>query len=770
MERVLLKIWPPTSIWFAAFVLMSIVCVLVYYHIWPGLFVILALLFWLLFFYSELRKPAAGIIIFTIVIAMYFQFSLQPIPAELPEKTNVILEGRVAGQPLVNERGTRFVLHTNYNDIRLKQIQVISPTELDIQTGDRLRIKGKLKAPSPPGNPGAFDYPRYLSYQEIYYLLTTKEGDIPEIIATSGFYQQVVNGVKYRVESVVKSVLTEQQAEIMLGMLLGSIESIDAEQYEDFQKVGIVHVFSVSGLHVGFLILLSGWVCSLLGASKRIKLLSGLILLFLYGSLIYWPVAVTRASIMAALGLVAYYYGRPNDILNSLGLAGIIILFIDPYALFQISFQLSFMATWGLIYLFPIIRSVFPWQNRWLDLALLPLAAELAVIPLVIYHFNLLSVISLLSNIIITWLVGGAVILGFLALLTCFLPLIATLFLYPAGLLATIIIKLVAFMVALPGAYFWVATPPVYIVVLYYAGLCILIWQIRLANRNKIVMLSAAAIMSVMLVVVFWPASWQNWGRLEVVFIDVGQGDSALIKTPRGKFILLDGGGSDFSEIPDRTLIPYLRHRGIRHVDMVINSHPDTDHLQGIERVVEKFSVDYVAVPKLLKDSERYNTLYRLTQNKRIQWLFLQGGQQINIEPGVKIKVLYPAIEKQTDDNVNNLSAVIKVDYKQFSLLMPGDIEQDGIKRLIADKDMATIVIFKVPHHGSRYSLVPEFYQLIKPRFAVISVGNNNFGHPSSDVITVLKDQGTIVYRTDLDGAVTFISDGYKLQVKNYKI
>lgn len=134
-------------------------------------------------------------------------------------------------------------------------------------------------------------------------------------------------------------------------------------------------------------------------------------------------------------------------------------------------------------------------------------------------------------------------------------------------------------MVALPGAYFWVATPPVYIVVLYYAGLCILIWQIRLANSNKIVMLSAAAIMSVMLVVVFWPASWQNWGRLEVVFIDVGQGDSALIKTPRGKFILLDGGGSDFSEIPDRTLIPYLRHRGIRHVDMVINSHPDTDHL-----------------------------------------------------------------------------------------------------------------------------------------------------------------------------------------------
>ena len=403
--------------------LMSIICGLCI--IFGRIICDLALLFG---YYSlfRIKKTIAGIIIFTIVIAMYFQFSLAN-TSRTAEKTNVILEGRVAGQPLVNERGTRFVLHTNYNDIRLKQIQVISPTELDIQTGDRLRIKGKLKAPSPPGNPGAFDYPRYLSYQEIYYLLTTKEGDIPEIIATSGFYQQVVNGVKYRVESVVKSVLTKQQAAIMLGMLLGSIESIDAEQYEDFQKVGIVHVFSVSGLHVGFLILLSGWVCSLLGASKRIKLLSGLILLFLYGSLIYWPVAVTRASIMAALGLVAYYYGRPNDILNSLGLAGIIILFIDPYALFQISFQLSFMATWGLIYLFPIIRLVFPWQNRWLDLALLPLAAELAVIPLVIYHFNLLSVISLLSNIIITWLVGGAVILGFLALLTCF-PLIATLF------------------------------------------------------------------------------------------------------------------------------------------------------------------------------------------------------------------------------------------------------------------------------------------------------------------------------------------------------
>jgi competence protein ComEC len=770
LERLLQKLWPPASIWFAAFMFMAVICILVYYHIWSGLFVVLAFLLFLWFFGSELRKPAAGAIIFTIVVTLYFQFSLQPIPTELPEQANITMEGRVVGRPLVNERGTRFVLHTNYKDTRLKHIQVISPTGLDIQTGDRLRIRGKLKAPLSPGNPGAFNYPRYLSYQEIYYLLSLKEGYIPENIEGPGIYQQLVTGVQYRVECVIKSVLTEQQAAIMLGMLLGSIESIDPDQYEDFQKVGIVHVFSVSGLHVGFLILLSGWVCALSGASRRTKLLSGLILLFIYGSLIYWPVAVTRASIMAALGLIAYYYGRPDDILNSLGLAGIIIMFIEPYAIFQISFQLSFMATWGLIYLFPVIRAGLPWQNRWLDMALLPLAAELAVIPLVIYHFNLLSVISLLSNIVITWLVGGAVILGFLAMLICFLPLMASLFLYPAGLFATIITKLVAFMVAFPGAYFWVATPPVYIVVLYYAGLCLLIWQIRLANRNKTVMLSAVAIMSVLLLVVFWPASWQNWGKLEVVFVDVGQGDSTLIKTPRGKFILLDGGGSDFSEIPDRTLIPYLRHRGIRHVDMLINSHPDTDHLQGIERVAEKFSVDYVAVPKVLKDSERYNTLYRLTQNKRIQWLYLQGGQQINFDSGVRIKVLYPASENRTDNNPNNLSAVIKIDYKQLTLLMPGDIEQDGIKKLIADKDLAAVSVVKVPHHGSRYSLVPEFYQQIKPGFAVISVGNNNFGHPSPEVIDFLKNHGSIVYRTDHDGAITFVSDGYKLQVKNYKI
>lgn len=769
MDRLLQKVWPPASIWVAAFMLMSVDCILIYYHIWLGLLVILALLFRVVFFYSEFRKPAAGAIIFTIAVALYFQFSLQPIPAELPEKTNITMEGRVVSRPLVNDRGTRFVLHTNYNDARLKHIQVISPTALEVQTGDRLRIKGKLKAPSSPGNPGAFDYPRYLSYQEIYYLLTLKDGDVPEIIATPGLYQQVVSGIKYRVESVIKSVLTEQQAAIMLGMLLGSIESIDPEQYEDFQKVGIVHVFSVSGLHVGFLILLSGWVCSLLGVSKRTKLLSGLTLLIVYGSLIYWPVAVTRASIMAALGLIAYYYGRPNDILNSLGLAGIIILFFDPYALFQISFQLSFMATWGLIYLFPVIRAGLPWQNRWLDMALLPLAAELAVIPLVIYHFNLLSVVSILSNIIITWLVGGAVILGFLALLTCFIPLIASLFLYPAGLLITIIIKLVAFMVALPGAYFWVATPPVCILVLYYTGLCILIWQIRLDNRNRMVMLSAVAIMSVLLLVVFWPASWQNWGKLEVVFIDVGQGDSALIKTPRGKFILLDGGGSDFSEIPDRTLIPYLRHRGIRHVHMVINSHPDTDHLQGIERVVEKFSVDYVAVPQVLRQSDHYDTLRELAQNKKIKWLYLQAGQQISIDSDVQIKVLYPMLENRTDDNFNNLSAVLKMNYKQFSVLMPGDIEQDGIKKLIADKELTAVTIVKVPHHGSRYSLVPEFYQQMKPRFAVISVGNNNFGHPAPEVIEYLKNQGAVVYRTDQDGAVTFISDGIKLQVKNYK-
>jgi competence protein ComEC len=742
---------------------------LAYYKAWPALVLIAVLILLVFTFYHDARP---GIWLCMIIMGggmLYYHFMAFDLPADLPVIKSAELSGRVQDFPYFDGQKTSFLLKNENSSLYQKNIRVVCLFHSDISRGDVVKLRGDLKPPRKPGNPGEFDYPAYLADQGVYYTLSLKKANEINIIAPQSGLLKWVDSFRSQGEKLTKQVLPQRESAILLGMLLGSREGMDDEQYDDFQKTGIVHLFSVSGLHVGFVLLLVAWLTSLIKVSSRGRFIIGVSVLLLYGTMVGWPTPVIRSVIMGSLGLLAYYSGRENSLLNALAISGIIILLINPGSLFSISFQLTFLATWGLVYLFPILKNSLSYSGWGWDLVLIPVAAELAILPLIAYHFNLFTPVSILTNILVTYLSGGAVILGFITLfLAPVLHSLASLFLYPAGLFIEMILYIVQVVKAFPGAYLWVATPAVGMMVLYFIAMFMGILALKNVQKRKY-FIPAALLMLVFIIGLLVPAAYYNRGSLEIVFIDVGQGDAILMKSPQGKFILVDGGGSQLYDVGANTVLPYLHHRGIRQLDMIINTHPDFDHLQGLESVAAEIDVKYLGLPESIKDRKEYKNLMSIANSHRTLTVPLRSGQFIKLEEGLQIKVLHPEGESYPGDDFNQQSVVLQITYGDFSALLSGDITTEVMATVLKKADNP-ITLVKVPHHGSKGSLLPAFYNDLQPRYAVISVADNNpFGHPHPSVLEMLAQAGIKVLRTDQDGAVIVRSDGRKMSITGTK-
>ncbi|MGS0765119.1 DNA internalization-related competence protein ComEC/Rec2 [Syntrophomonas curvata] len=756
-------------LWFLVFIFLSAAILLANYHLWILAFFVAGGLLVAGFFSEKYSREAIIGAAALIIGVLYFNLLTTPAPERLPVINNTEINGIVKDYPRHDGQKADFTLQTDSNSRYAHRIKVYCNFPVKVRKGDRVWLKGSLKPPSRAGNPGEFDYRQYLEQNGIYYILSVKDEKDIQIREPAENLQALVNSYRSHSQKQIKEVLSASDAAIMLGMLLGIIEGIDSSEYSDYQKTGIVHIFSVSGLHVGFLLVLCAWIGSLLGLSRKARMLASITLLLLYASLTGWPVPVIRSVIMGGLGLTAYYSGRENQLINTLGLAGIVILLINPCALLQISFQLSFAAAWGLVYLFPLLKRRINYNHRWGDLLLVPICAQLAVLPLTACHFNLFSPLALLANIPVTYLSGGAVILGFLTLLGGgIMPFISSWLLYPAGLCIDLIRAVNQLVVSIPGAYLRVATPGLALTVLYYAGLILLIYgfcHVREERRASAWMGWGTGLMAVFILILCLPGSVYNRGQVELSFIDVGQGDCILIKTPRGKFILVDGGGSEFTDPGSRKVLPYLYHRGVRELFLALNTHPDTDHLQGLETVLKEMPVRYVAVPADLAESEEYQGLSRVMADKKVPFIPLAAGDSIDTGENLQIKVLHPP-PNFGSDSANDQSLVLRIDFSGFSALLTGDIGMEPMRKLVERRQLRPVTVLKVPHHGSKNSLLMPFYEETRPEWAVISVGENNlFGHPHDSILAALKGKKVGILRTDRDGAVIFRTDGKRVRL-----
>ncbi|TEB07285.1 ComEC family competence protein [Pelotomaculum schinkii] len=683
--------------------------------------------------------------------------------------------------------------------------------------GDLLRITGLLYRPDPPGNPGAFNYRTYLERQGVWVTLSVNNKNSVEKIGEDGgnLVGRFALWVKQKLSTAATYTLPPSEAAVLNGVVFGTQGLIDRETREAFNETGIVHILSVSGLHVG--LLLAGLV-SLFG---MLKISPGLTAPLATPVLLFYAImtginpAVMRATLMALLFLWARHLGRDQDWPTTLALAALVILLWNPLQIYHPGFQLSFAATWGLLYLSPLLAKFFIELFKGISPTIaraaaqgiaIPLAAQLATIPLVAWYYNLISPVSIPANLLAVPLVGLILALGLLAagLGQVWLPLAG---LVNAGtvIVVDLFLGLVQFLQQLPGAVVYLATPPALLAVAWYGGLLYAAGAAYTesgspARQRLKSWAPAGAALVLVLLIIWWP--WPGGKRMVVHFIDVGQGDSILVQTPGGKNMLIDTGGrrEEFQTgtgTGDQVVAPYLRKIGVNRLDALVLTHPHEDHCGGAAYLINNFPVDLALVSPVgggtldgepastdqpaggvangtKKTGEEappaYIALLKKMIASGIQVQAAGSGDILRLDPEIYIEVLWPEENGSIGGaELNNASLVLRLTYGHSSFIFTGDIELEAQQKMLLSGEGLKSDVFKLPHHGSR-SLLPELVDKVNPYIAVITVGaHNTFGHPAPSTVDLLYQEGVTIYRTDQDGAVIMETDGNRIEVKTGK-
>lgn len=662
--------------------------------------------------------------------------------------------------------------------------------------GDRIEFESTLHSVHNFENPGAFDYVRHFKLMGLSGAASCDQKKIKIINDNESKSILVLllrNIERTRIEFynfILDHTGHSESGKTLASLITGKTELITSDLRELFSKSGISHLFAISGLHlsiIGFLFFtaifyfLSIFPKYLItGRAKKTAGTITIIPLTLYCIFSGFSPSTQRAFIMAIVLLFSYISEKEKDVLSSLSIAGILILLIDSSSLFSISFQLSFIAVSFIICGLPLIKTFnLPYKNNLLGQSVLLLYvsffASLGTFPMTAHYFNIISVVQLISNLFFIPLIGFVVLpLGILSLFCySFLPVLSDWIIYTCHLLIIFSIQLSEAIISIPFSWFRIMMLDCWEVTFIY--LFFIFIYVVLTGKKK---LSTSFVIPIILLSIYnfsksTPIKKPN-EILTITDIDVGQGNSSLIQTPRGYNILVDGGGfSEFSafDTGKYILAPFLWRNKINTLDYIILTHPESDHINGLIYILKNFKVHTLIKNTDTTKSEAYETLIKLCCNNGVRiWNPSINGETIYL--GETALLFFEIDEKfHSSSDLNNNSLVFKISYKDFSMLFPGDILSAREKRLINTNSLnLQSEILLSPHHGSSSSSTEIFLDKVLPKSVIVSCGRNNrYKFPHPDTLKRYEDMGIQVFRTDRDGAVFISTNGREYHIKTHK-
>ena len=626
---------------------------------------------------------------------------------------------------------------------------------------DRIQLQIQLYQPDPPRNPGAFDYRNYLKRRGIDALGTVQKPS--QIIAQrrekDDWWAQIVLPVRSLIRRAIEQNLSGGPAGLLKGVLLGAKRAVPKEVKTAFTQTGVNHVLAVSGLHVGLIAGAIFFSLKILGIGRGITAALTICALVFYALITGLPPSVVRASTMGCVALLGMVGQRDIDGGNILGIAGLGLLIARPQDLFDVGFQLSFVATGGILIFYRPLRDLLPQKKGWYDTCIagplaVSLAAQATTLPFVVAYFGLVSVIGLIANLIVVPLIGVGVGLGLLTVLAfaCWGPL-ATILNAANWLVLSTAIKCTEFMAEPEWSAFEVAHLS-WVIFAIYLVLIPLIHPTARQLWSTYCLIIALALANIGI----WKNIWQTESALEVYFLDVGQGDAIFCKYPNGLTLLVDGGiRTQYTDMGKRVILPFLKSQSIDHIDVVVGSHPHADHIGGLISVLEHLSVGHYLDAGQHVDSFTGKRLQEVVKTKGVRYHTVAAGDSL---VGIGGLVLHPTSAYVSNsgpapDGVNNGSVVIRIVYQGTSILLTGDIEHETDGDLMRWDHRLRSNILKAAHHGSRTSSTPEFLAGVNPSIVAISCGKNNrFRHPSPEVVQRFREMGIQIWRTDHSGAI----------------
>ncbi len=743
----------------------------------------------LVFFFLKKKNMLAHLSIYILVISLsmvylcitnsekvYYPFKEEKI-------RKVLVKGVVKDVELIRSGSLRFIAELNSVSKNEKEIELnnkflvrvfdeqskLNSIYERIEVGNKFRITGTLQKGRGERNPGEFDYQKYLEAKGISGLVNCYSADEINISnSESGFNKNIIFKTRRTIDRKIKELHLTTSAALLKGLLLADKGDVDFETREMFVNSGVIHVLAVSGLHVGFIVLIFLFLFTRLNIYLRyVFTILGLILFLIITNS---PPSVFRASIMAIIVIISLLSNRSYNTINALAFAALILLIINPSEIFNPGFQLSFSAVLSIVIIYPKIKSILDdfSINKYFKGILLfvgvSLSAQIGTLPFTLIYFNKLSVISLFANLIVIPLIGIIVGIGIFTLAVSFVwPWLAMVYASANDFFTLLLFRFVKYTGSLDFSFVPIFKFSIIDGIIFYLVFVFSFyyWKSLKSVVGKLVFI-ILMIANFYLFISFDNSEFLPDGKLSVVIIDIGQGDGILIKFPNSKIALIDAGNATpYFDNGKSVISPLLKRLGIEKVDYGFVSHVDSDHYKGYYSLIKEGFIKRIIKPEIDSTLQRDIVFEKFIKENDIE-IECYSKSTLSIA-NARLYILNDATDhKYNSLNVNDRSGIIKLVHGNNEILFVGDAGIKTEKLLVNDYgEFLQSDILKAGHHGSKTSSSELFLDYVKPNSVLISAGiANKFNHPSKEIVNRFSSRNIIMHRTDKEGALILVSDG----------
>ncbi len=699
--------------------------------------------------------------------------NIAPVNSEITGTIISIPQGQAENKPKFFFRVDKIKFGSTEKEFKNEKVFVTyNPAESENFDGLKLYnscvLTGRLSAPFKAGNPSQFDYGNYLRNHNANAVFYAKFYKVIEHTPTiKERSMQKINNFREDIIAVHSKYLKTPNLEILGGIVFGDdAVSPPKDIKQSFINSGLLHILAASGMNVAFIYSFFFMFMSVFKTPFKVKVALGMVMVVIYSLMTGLGASVIRATFMLLFVLVGKLIDRDAHSISLLSFVALLMLLYNPLFINDVGFQLSFIVTFGILVMAPIIP-VFKnkFKNFMAGTIAIPIIAQLWVIPIQIFYFSNISLYSVFANImsvpILMVISFGGFVSSLLSMIRPIADLVCRIFDFILNPLLTILVNISDFWGTMAHATMQTTHPNVFQILLYYGILLCITSALR--KIRIIPMLKTAGILLALLLLTLIPIRNNN---LEITAFDVGNADCFLIKTPVNEYIMIDTGKNGYKGGKSQAeiiVLKYLKDRGIKHINTIIITHFDNDHCGGAVDLMKGVNVETIYLNDLNHKSNAAKYIYKIAEEKGVNVVLASNNQTVYDKSGLKLTNYILTGGK--DDNDNSILTLLN--YNDFSMLFTGDAGVKGLKASLKHIPR-NITVLKVPHHGANGVIDKDIMQYLNPKYSIISVGENKFGHPSTYTLKILE-QSTIL-RTDINNAIKIYVNKRGTSILDYNI
>lgn len=645
-----------------------------------------------------------------------------------------------------------------------------NPTDTPLNIGEKLTIKGKIRKPFSSTNPSQFDYSSYLRNFNTFTTTYANYSDIKiekDSLSLKWRFLQYLNNTRNRILKVHSQFLKSPNLEILGGIVFGD-DAVAPPDYikTSFINSGLLHILAASGMNVSFIFTFWFIILKFLKVPYKPRVLTGMLVVILYTLMTGLGASVIRAALMLLFVLAGKLIDRDTHSVSLLSLVAVLMLIYNPAYINDVSFQLSFFVTFGLLTTANFLSKKFEKIPDWIKApVLIPIVAQIWIAPIQMFYFNTFSLYSVLANISTVSLLSiisfGGFVSSAISIIPPFAKITCQVFDFFLNYLLNILIWISNFFANLKFSLIQTTHPNIIQMLIYYIMLIAVTYLIKIDKRKQ-------AIITVLVTCLILGLTWIKLpnNNLEIIAFDVQNADSFLIKTPQNKYFMIDTGKAPFESGNSQAkiiMLKYLKDRGIKNLEGVIVTHFDNDHSGGTSEIITNTKVKTLYLNNTKTETQTAKNIFKTAKKIHQNYKIVQHNQQIYTEKDFKIRTFKADISGKDTDN--KCSTITLVSYKDFDMLFMGDAGVKSFEQV--QKDIPNkIEILKVGHHGGPKVVNEQMLNYLNNEVSLISTGVNYFGHPNKGTLDILRK--TEILRTDILHSIKISTDGKIYKIYTY--